>query len=188
MIDYIYFLIKIVITQITQDTLPTKLILSFFFLFFLSTFKYYLKNKITIENLHITHISDFIPFITLFFSLYILGLFYLRFCNFGHALDLKEFYNKLIIFFVNEKINYIMITILYDILLLIIIIIIKVMKSIKLNPFKIHIYIISCFPLGFLQITPYTKITLKIQRFYFLLSNIFLSLCLKLKKIYIYIS
>lgn len=188
MIQNIHILIKTIAIQLNQNFLLTKVILICFFLFFLIILKYYSKKKkaeITIENLHINHISDNILFITLFFCLYILGMFYLRFCNFGKSLDLKEIFFNLISFFVYETINYIIITLLYNILFVIVIIIfiIKLMKSIKLNLFKIHIYIISCYPLGFFQITPYTKFTSKFEAFYTLFSGVFYYLYRNLLKI-----
>lgn len=190
MIDYFYFFIKIVIIQIINNTLPTKLILSCVFLFFLGALKYYLKKthtKFTIEDFHIIHISDIIPFILSFCCVYILGLLYLRFCNFGNVLDLIVLYDKLVLFFSKEKLNYIVITLSYNILftIIFIVIIIKLMKSIKFHLFKIHIYILSYFPLGFLKITPYTKVTLKIQRLYLLLSNVF---CVPYHKVSKYIT
>jgi hypothetical protein len=190
MLDYILVIIKLILMQIAYDTLLTKALLSGFILLFLIYYINRKKTKITIEDLGIQHGLDLIPFVTMFFGLYIFGLFYLRFCNFGKQLDLKELYNKFMIFITKQEISYIIITILFYILVITLFLIFfkLIFFNIKLNLFKLHIYIKSFFPLGFFEDTKYNTITQNYMFFYRRLSGIFSSLFrLIRKKTYIHI-
>ena len=191
MLDYILIILKLIIIQIAYDTLLTKALLSGFILLFLAYYINKEKNKITIEDLGIQHGIDLIPFVTMFFCLYIFGLFYLRFCNFGKQLDLKELYYKFKVFIFQQESSTSIITILFYILIIILLLLIlnTIMKSIKLNLFKLHIYIKSFFPLGVFRDTIYNTITQNYMfLFYRRISGIFFSLYNKLlKNIYKYI-